>query len=95
MRVLVLSIDAWADGGGGWTWNDHRRIDTVHATDIPDGDRALLAFMRDHGWLSDKATLETVMVTDAGNAWEDGNIIEFCDSETDEPLFALSTSHGS
>jgi hypothetical protein len=47
----VLSIDAWADGEGGWSWNNWVSIDTVplNVCDLPHA--KLLAMARRKGWL--------------------------------------------
>jgi hypothetical protein len=78
--MRVLSIDAWADGEGGWTWNNWFKVGTVEA--IPDTNRKILRMMRSEGYLSE-ASKGKVTVDD------DGYNVVICEKSTGMPVFAI------
>ena len=82
----VISIDAWRDEMGGWTWND------AHYTgiDFPEelleaSNRKILAWMRDHGPLSE-ASKGKIAIVEYGE-----RDLEFQIRTTGEPIFAIQT----
>ena len=83
MKTQLLSIDAWRDPDGGWTWNQWFNVqDPVN---LPDNvtTRQLLKLCRDElGILSDWSK-GRVLVDD------DGTNLVICDRGTREPLFAF------
>ncbi len=87
-KYRLVSIDAWRDYDGGWTWNQWYTVeDGVYlGNDITA--RRLLKFMRQSGWLTDESK-GRVRVD-----WE-WDIIEIQDKNTGEPLLAFTTLHGS
>lgn len=91
-KIKILSIDAWRDFEGGWTWNDHRLIGTVEKETLEklDSNRKLLKFLRAEGILSE-ASKGTVTVVKEGTY--DGTFIEIQDKGTGEPLIAISSIH--
>lgn len=61
--VNVISIDAWRDGEGGWTWNQWFKKGQIDDSvcDLPT--RKLLAKLREEGFL-DSCTAGKVFVED-------------------------------
>jgi hypothetical protein len=57
LELPILSIDAWRESEGGWTWNDaHKLAVTIPADCVNWSNRKLLAYLRnDAGILSDKS----------------------------------------
>ena len=51
-KYRVLSIDAWADGEGGWFWNNWYSVDTLEA--MPEDGKVIDALI-ELGLLSEKA----------------------------------------
>lgn len=85
----VLSVDAWSDGAGGWTWNNWHKRGTLTVREFSklgnttrQQTRATLAWFREHGYLSD-ASKGTVTLED------DGYNLVVCDRRTREPLIAI------
>jgi hypothetical protein len=79
----VLSIDAWRDPEGGWTWNQWFQAGklTIEANDLSNN-RKVLKALRDEGILG-LMTGGQVAVED------DGNNIVVMWKGTREPLFAI------
>ena len=50
--VRVLSIDAWREAGGGWTWNAWYGAGHVTREACNYSPRRLLAYMRRQGFLT-------------------------------------------
>jgi len=79
--MKILSIDAWREPEGGWTWNNW-----YHVGDYPyplnSGTRQLLKMLRYDGYLSENSK-GRVTVDD------DGYNIVIIDRGTREPLFAI------
>ena len=80
--INVLSIDAWADGEDGWTWNNWHKVGTcpLATCDLPPA--AILAFMIEEGYLQAGAADDAEVEDDQYN-------MVVLDKETREPLFAL------
>ena len=53
----LLSIDAWHDSEGGWTWNNMFNIenDIYINEETANSPRALLSFMRRNNWLTENS----------------------------------------
>jgi hypothetical protein len=79
-RVDVLSVDAWREAGGGWTWNDWRRCGTVPSAWCDLKPRALLFRLRQAGYFFKPGS---VAVED------DGHNVVIVAKGTREPLIAL------
>jgi hypothetical protein len=86
----LLSIDAWRDPDGGWTWNNAYTLEEGivfhHSRLTP---RKILAALRRWGYLTNESK-GRCRVDDAGTA---GDLYEIQDRATGEPLLALSTIH--
>ncbi len=80
--INVLSIDAWADGEDGWTWNNWHKVGTCALTtcDLPAAE--IIAFMIGEGYLQQTASERCEVEDDQYN-------MVIVDKETREPLFAL------
>jgi hypothetical protein len=63
----VLSIDAWRELGGGWTWNEWREIGTCPATIAELKPRPLLKWMRDNGYLKASSVGKAAVEDDGYN----------------------------
>ena len=77
----VLSIDAWAEPDGGWTWNQWFNVGSIDL-DLDAEDRQIIQAMVNAGYLT-SAALESAVVED-----DDYNIV-ILDKETREPVFAI------
>lgn len=87
-ELRILSIDAWRDGDG-WTWNNWFKRGTLTVREFHklgahtrQQIRATLAYLREHGYLSD-ASKGTVTLED------DGYNLTVMDRRTQEPLIAI------
>ena len=91
-KYRLVSIDAWRDCDGGWTWNNSFTVeDGVYlGNDITA--RRLLKFMRQSGWLT-SASKGRVSIDWHGEMMDP--MIEILDKSTGEPLLAFTTIHGS
>ena len=91
-KYRLVSIDAWRDFDGGWTWNQWYNVeDGVYlGNDITA--RRLLKFMRQSGWLT-HASKGRVRIDWHNEMCEP--FIEILDKNTGEPLLAFTTLHGS
>jgi len=80
--VYILSIDAWRDTEGGWTWNAWYKVGTAPRAWLNYPPRKLLAAMRDAGYLSvyskGRCTVE-----------DDGYNLVIANRHTGAPVFAL------
>ena len=77
----VLSIDAWAEPDGGWTWNQWFNVGSIDL-DLDAEDRQIIQAMVNAGYLTALA-LESAVVED------DGYNLVIVDMETREPVFAI------
>ena len=77
----VLSIDAWAEPDGGWTWNQWFNVGSIDL-DLDAENRDIIRAMVNAGYLT-SAALESAVVED------DGFNIVILDKETQEPVFAI------
>jgi hypothetical protein len=82
LTINILSIDAWADGEDGWTWNNWHKVGTcaLATCDLPPAD--IIAFMIEEGYLRAGAAGLVEVEDDQFN-------MVIVDAETREPLFAL------
>lgn len=80
----ILSIDAWREPDGGWTWNNwyHVADFPMHQQAMLDKPRELLRWMREVGLLADGSK---------GNASveDDGYNVVIRDRRTSEPVYAI------
>ena len=85
LKCKVLSIDAWRDMEGGWTWNAWYQLQDMEevyiAADI--SNRALLKYCRDELEILSDASKGKIAVED------DGYNIVIMLKDTREPLFAF------
>lgn len=81
--VNVLSIDAWADGEDGWTWNNWYRVGSVDLDDVPVSDDGKLQWFHSHGYVNARALTECEIDDDQYNY-----VIRV--RETGEPMFAIA-----
>lgn len=75
----VLSIDAWADSEGDWTWNNWHTVGTV-SVDINAPKAAILQAMHEAGYITR---------VDGGDVEDDQYNLVIVDDSTREPLFAI------
>lgn len=80
--VRVLTIDAWREAEGGWTWNAWYGVGHVPLEVCDYTPRRLLAYMREAGYLA-AASRGRCAIEDDGY-----NVIVMARG-TREPLFAL------
>ncbi len=78
----LLSIDAWRDDDGGWTWNNWHSLARVPVAWCDLSARRLLWTLREHGYLS-ASSAGRVAIED------DGHNIVIKDRGNGEPLYAL------
>lgn len=80
--VRVLSIDAWRNMAGGWSWNDWHAVGEVPLSVCDYKPRKLLRYMRDAGFLrADSAG--------KGAIEDDGHNIVIMERGNRKPVFAL------
>ena len=77
----VLSIDAWAEPDGGWTWNQWFNVGSIDL-DLDAANHDIIRAMVNAGYLT-SAALESAVVED------DGYNLVIVDMETQEPVFAI------
>lgn len=84
VELRVLSIDAWRDIDGGWAWNQCFNVGSISKADFEalDGNRAILKWFRDNGYLK-PASGGKCSIDD------DGHNVIVQDRGTGEPLFAI------
>lgn len=80
--INILSIDAWADGDDGWTWNAWHKVGTCPLSLCDQSGLAIILYMVREAYLLPDAA-HTVAVED-----DQYNMV-IIDKETGEPLFAL------
>ena len=83
--MRILSIDAWRDPCGGWTWNQWFNRGTITRAEfdrIADSPRRTLRWLRENGALS-AFSAGRVRVED------DGYNLVICSRADGEPLIAL------
>lgn len=80
----ILSIDAWAEGEEGWTWNEWFHVGNICSERLArlGSDADLIEWMIDAGYLAPIAR-EVCEVED------DGYNIVFCDRDDMRPVFAI------
>ena len=77
----VLSIDAWAEPDGGWTWNQWFNVGTIDL-DLDAEDRQIIQAMVNAGYLTQQGL-------DVCDVEDDGYNLVIVDRETQEPVFAI------
>jgi hypothetical protein len=78
----VLSIDAWADGKDGWTWNQWFAQPEKFPAELLDDDAAIVRWFIAEGLLREGT--ESLVTID-----DDQYNKVVCDTATMEPLFAV------
>jgi hypothetical protein len=82
--MKILSIDAWHDTEGGWSWNNWFHVGDIDKATFESlrNNRAILKWFRDNGYIT-AGSAGKVSVEDDGY-----NVIVYHRS-TFEPLFAI------
>jgi len=83
----VLSIDAWREPEGGWTWNQWYNAGTIPDTCLNWSNRKLFKWFRDEGKLSSFSTGKIALEDDQYN-------LVIVNKNTREPLFAIEYGAG-
>lgn len=81
-NTRILSIDAWREAGGGWTWNQWYSLGTMPREAALSSTRKLLRYLRNEGLLS-RYSCGRVAVED------DGYNLVVVARKTREPLIAV------
>jgi hypothetical protein len=83
-KMKILSIDAWADGYRGWSWNNWFHVGDIETEQFETlkTNRKVLAWFRANGFLTD-ASKGNVSVED------DGYNLVVVDRQNRMPLFAI------
>lgn len=81
MEYNVLSIDAWGEPDGGWTWNQWYNAGTIDLDSL-DSTRKVLKQMREQGFLSDESKGRVEIDDDQYN-------LVICDRSDHMPIFAI------
>ena len=83
-EVSVLSIDAWADGDEGWSWNAWHKVGTVALAEIVDlDDQALREWFHSNGYTTTANPALSEIDDDQYN-------IVICDAKDHRPVFAIA-----
>ena len=92
IKFKLLSIDAWREPEGGWTWNDAFTLeDGIFLDESRLTPRKIAAFLRRSGFLNEHSAGR--IRVDMHPELCDGYLIEILAKATGEPVFALSTIH--
>ena len=82
--IAVLSIDAWRDCGGGWSWNAWYRTSVTLPAGVANlSPRRFLRLLRTEGLLSARSAGKVALD-------DDGYNLTVINRHTREPLFALA-----
>lgn len=81
--VNVLSIDAWADGDGGWTWNNWHKVGECDLDTLPEDEAGKVVWFVSEGYASARALTECFIDDDQYN-------FVLTVRSTFEPLFAIA-----
>lgn len=80
--LRILSLDAWADGEGGWQWNQWYNVGEINGECLQWSTRKLLRYFRDAGYIgfdtNGKVTIE-----------DDGYNLVIMERSNSRPLFAV------
>ena len=91
VKFKLLSIDAWRESEGGWSWNNYFLVeDGIYILESELTPRKIARMLRKWGYLSEysKGRIHVDMCPEYSD-W----FIEIQDKDTGEPVFALSTIH--
>lgn len=80
--IRILSIDAWRDGVGGWTWNNWHAVGSCPLSWCDYSPRKLLRIMRAEGYLRADSVGKCAVEDDQHN-------IVVTDRRNGMPVFAL------
>lgn len=85
MRFEILSIDAWRDAEGGWSWNNCHKVGAAIMAEDDLTPRRILRWLRDAGFLTHRSVGRVRVVEIGGESAE----YEIQARGTGEPLLAL------
>ena len=87
--MKILSIDAWKDITGSWTWNDVYTIGHIESEDLEPltTNQKLLKYMRDNGFLGHRSQGLVKIESD-------DSYITFLNRSNDCPFLAISLYQG-
>lgn len=92
INLKVLFVDAWANGEGGWNWNDRYHVGDVTILESElTSTRKILKCLRATGLLAERSKGKVTI--DSHNEMMDGILIEVLERKTGMPLMALSNTH--
>lgn len=82
--MKILSIDAWRDSEGGWTWNQWFDVGSIDKTEFESlkTNRQIIKWFRDNGFIT-AASAGKVCIDD------DQHNIVICQKSNRMPLFAI------
>jgi hypothetical protein len=78
----ILSIDAWRDCDGGWTWNNWYSVGEIELSACDWSARKLLKWFRDNGYLKESSAGECAVEDDQNN-------IVIVERGNRRPIFAI------
>ena len=91
VKFKLLSIDAWREPEGGWTWNNCFTLeDGIYILESELTPRKIARMLRQWGYLSEYS--KGRIYVDMGREYMEW-FIEIQNKATGEPVFALSTIH--
>lgn len=79
--MKILSIDAWAEPEGGWTWNDWSQIGTITKEEF-EAIESYLKWFKDNGYTTTTDKRKVAIDDDQYN-------IVLCDAKDMRPLYAI------
>jgi len=83
-KMKILSIDAWAEPYGGWSWNNWYQVGEITKAEFEKlgTDRKIIRYFRDNGYIGDKSKGLVSVYDDQYN-------ICICDRSNNRPLYAI------
>lgn len=80
--MIILSIDAWSDGDGLWSWNDWYKVGEISKGEFEriELEEGFLNWFIGEGYVDEKYPLEIE---------DDEHNIVVMDKETGKPLYAI------
>jgi hypothetical protein len=81
-EYIILSIDAWKDVEGRWTWNSWYNVGETVVLPIWATNRQIIKAIRDLGFLRSDSNGKIIVD-------DDGYNYILCDRKTLEPLYAI------
>jgi len=82
--MKVLSVDAWAEPGGGWSWNEWHHVGNISKEEFESltDNRKIIAWFREEGFLGDGSRGKVAVDDDQYN-------IVIVKKSNRQPLFAI------